>query len=108
MAAGVYRYRMTRELELSGELGVGVVWWTGVGEESPFVKPDPGSTNVPGTSGALAMPSVLVGVAAIYRLPYRLFVYAQPALTYSATATDGLTISSVSRIDLAIGVGYAL
>jgi len=107
MAAGVYRYRLTRELELSGEIGIGVIWLTGVGEESPFVKPDAGGT-VPGTSGALAMPSVSLGVAAIYRLPYRIFVYGQPGFTFSKTATDGLTISSVSRFDFALGVGYAL
>jgi hypothetical protein len=109
MAAGVYRYRLTRELELSGEIGVGVVWMTGIGEESPFVQPEAGTTgNVPGTSGALAMPSVSLGVAAIYRLPYRIFVYGQPGFLFSKTATDGLTISSVSRFDFALGVGYAL
>jgi hypothetical protein len=104
LATGTYRYRLTEAFELSGELGVGIVWWSGLGANNPF------TVDGSGANGAVPMPSLMLGVAAIYRLPRRLFVFAEPAYLFSKTTSDGLSsaVSSVSRFDIALGVGYSL
>jgi hypothetical protein len=104
LATGTYRYRVMPELDVQGELGVGIVWWSGIGTGNPFTV-----DNV-GASGPIPMPSFLVGLGANYRLPHNVFVFAEPALVVSKTTGDGLTaaVSSVLRFDLALGLGYTL
>lgn len=104
MATGAYRYRLTPAFDLSGELGLGVVWWSGLGDGNPF------TVDAVGANGAVPMPSLQLGVNAIYRLPRRVFVFAQPSFLYSKTTSDGLSsaVSAVSRFEIAFGVGYAL
>ena len=104
LVGGTYRYRVIPELDVQGELGAGVVWWTGLGAANPF------TVGGAGASGAVPMPSFLVGVGANYRLPHSVFVFAEPALVVSKTTSDGLSsaVSSVLRFDLAVGIGYAL
>jgi hypothetical protein len=104
LATGTYRYRLATDLDIAGELGAGVVWWSGLGDQNPF------TTNAVGATGAVPMPSLLVGVGVIYHLPAHLTVFAEPTFLFSKTTGDGLSsaISSVSRLDLAFGVGYSI
>jgi hypothetical protein len=104
LATGTYRYRLAPNFDIAGELGGGVIWWSGLGEHNPFTAGGVGAT------GAVPMPSLLLGVGAIYHLPAHFSVFAQPTFLLSKTTSDGLSsaISSVSRFDLAFGVGYAI
>ncbi|HET6146119.1 MAG TPA: hypothetical protein VFH68_01195 [Polyangia bacterium] len=104
LATGTYRYRLAPSFDIAGEVGGGVVWWSGLGEQNPFTAGGVGAT------GAVPMPSLLLGVGAIYHLPAHLSVFAKPTFLLSKTTGDGLTsaISSVSRFDLAFGVGYSI
>jgi tetratricopeptide (TPR) repeat protein len=104
LASATYRYRAAPALDVYGELGAGVLWWSGLGPANPF------TIDGVGASGPVPMPSLLVGVGAAYHVMDRLFVFAEPAYLLSKTTGAGLTaaISSISRFDLALGVGYAL
>ena len=104
LANGTYRYRVAPAFDLMGELGAGVVWWSGLGEQNPF------TTDGVAATGAVPMPSLLLGVGAVYHLPYNLSIFAEPTFLLSKTTGEGLSsaISSVSRFDIAFGVGYAI
>jgi len=104
MVGGTYRYRVIPELDVKGELGAGVVWWSGLGNANPF------TVGGAGASGPVPMPSLLVGLGADYRLPHDIFVFAEPTLVASKTTGDGLTaaVSSVLRLEIALGIGYTL
>jgi hypothetical protein len=104
MATGTYHRRVAKMLELSGELGLGAVWWSGIGEQNPFTAAGAAAT------GPVPMPSLLIGVGAIYHLPRRFMVFVEPTFLFSKTTGDGLTstVSSVTRFDLALGVGYRI
>jgi hypothetical protein len=81
-----------------------VIWWSGLGEQNPFTAGGVGAT------GAVPMPSLLLGVGAVYHLPAHFSIFAEPTFLLSKTTGDGLSsaVSSVSRFDLAFGVGYAI
>ncbi len=104
LANGTYRYRVAPAFDLMGEVGAGVVWWSGLGEQNPF------TTEGVAATGAVPMPSLLLGVGAVYHLPYNLSIFAEPTFLLSKTTGEGLSsaISSVSRFDIAFGVGYAI
>jgi Tetratricopeptide repeat len=104
LATGTYRYRIATDFDLAGEVGGGVVWWSGLGDMNPFTNGGAGAT------GAVPMPSLLLGVGAVYHLPANFSVFAQPTFLLSKTTGDGLSsaVSSVNRFDLAFGVGYSI
>lgn len=104
LVTGRYRYRIAPHFDLAGEVGGGVIWWSGLGDQNPFTAEGVGAT------GAVPMPSLLLGVGAIYHLPAHFSLFAEPTFLLSKTTGDGLSsaISSVSRFDLAFGVGYAI
>jgi Tetratricopeptide repeat len=104
LATGIYRYRLAPHLDIAGEVGAGVVWWSGLADQNPF------TTDGVGASGPVPMPSLLLGVGVIYHLPASFTVFAEPTFLLSKTTGDGLSsaISSVSRFDLAFGVGYSI
>ena len=104
LVTGKYRYRIASNFDLAGEVGGGVVWWSGLGEQNPFTAQGVGAT------GAVPMPSLLLGVGAVYHLPAHFSLFAEPTFLLSKTTGDGLSsaIFSVSRFDLAFGVGYAI
>jgi len=56
------------------------------------------------------MPSLLLGVGGVYHVLPNFSVFFEPTFLLSKTTGDGLTsaISSVSRFELAFGVGYAI
>jgi hypothetical protein len=104
LATGTYRYRLVPAVDIAGEVGGGVVWWSGLGASNPF------TTDGVGATGPVPMPSLLLGVGVVYHLPGNFTVFAEPTFLLSKTTGDGLSsaISSVSRFDLAFGVGYSI
>ncbi len=104
LADGDYRFRIAPGFDLLGEVGAGVVWWSGIGANNPF------TTDGVAATGAVPMPSLLLGLGAVYHLLPNLSVFFEPTFLLSKTTGDGLTsaISSVSRFDLAFGVGYGI
>ncbi len=104
IASATYRYRVLPALDIAGEVGGGILWWSGLGEQNPFTSEGVAAT------GAVPMPSLLLGIGAIYHLPAHFSIFAQPTFVLSKTTGDGLSsqISSVSRFDLAFGVGYSI
>jgi hypothetical protein len=104
LADGNYRFRIAPGFDLLGEVGAGVVWWSGLGSNNPF------TTDGVAATGAVPMPSLLLGLGAAYHVLPNLAVFFEPTFLLSKTTGDGLTsaISSVSRFDLAFGVGYSI
>jgi opacity protein-like surface antigen len=104
LADGDYRFRIAPGFDLLGEVGAGVVWWSGIGANNPF------TTDGVAATGAVPMPSLLLGLGAVYHLLPSLSIFFEPTFLLSKTTGDGLTsaVSSVSRFDLAFGVGYAI
>jgi len=88
------------QVDVVGELGAGVVWWSGIEEGNPFTQDGAGAT------GAIPMPSFRLSAGVRYRLPAPVFLYAQPAFTWCKT-TSGLSdsVSSITRFELPLGVG---
>jgi len=103
-ADGDYRFRIAPGFDLLGEVGAGVVWWSGIGDQNPF------TTGAVAATGAVPMPSLLLGVGGVYHVLPNFSVFFEPTFLLSKTTGDGLTsaISSVSRFELAFGVGYAI
>ena len=104
MATGTVRYRVAPAVDLHGELGLGAVWWSGLGAMNPF------TVGGAASSGPIPMPSFLIGLGASYVIGNGLFVFAEPAFLFSKTTGAGLSdgVSSVLRFDLAFGLGYAI
>jgi tetratricopeptide (TPR) repeat protein len=104
LASAKYRYRLAPSFDIAGEVGGGVVWWSGLADQNPF------TTDAVAATGAVPMPSLLLGVGAIYHLSTHVSLFAQPTFLLSKTTGDGLSsaISSVSRIDLAFGLGFSI
>ena len=87
-------------LHAIGDLGLGVIWWSGLGSKNPFTV-----SGVPAT-GAIAMPTVRIAAGLQYDLPRHFFVYLLPAYTFSKT-TSGIesVVSHVGLIDIPLGIG---
>jgi hypothetical protein len=102
MLGARYLYRVTQELGLGADLGVGVIWWDGLGAGNPF------TVDQVAASGPVPMPSLQVGLRAEYALSPGFFLALSPELLWSKTTSDGLTmsVSSVRRIDIYAGAGY--
>jgi hypothetical protein len=94
---------LSRRISVAGELLAGIVWWAGLGEGNPFTEDGVAASGpVPMASARLA-----IGLQ-VHLLPARLFAYLQPALAFYKPLDDGLgrSISSVTTVDLPIGIGY--
>jgi len=98
-------YTVAPKIGLRGDLGIGVNALGGISDMgNPFTQ------NGAGTTGALGMLAVRVGVAADYAVtPNVLITVAPIAFTYSP-AKDGLRsdIKSLTRLDFMLGVGYRM
>ncbi len=104
MADGDYRFRIAPGFDLLGEVGAGVVWWSGIGANNPF------TTDGVAATGAVPMPSLLLGLGGVYHVLPNFSVFFEPTFLLSKTTGDGLTsaISTVSRFDIAFGIGYQI
>jgi hypothetical protein len=94
---------LSRRISVAGELLAGIVWWAGLGDGNPFTEDGVAASGpVPMASARLA-----IGLQ-VHLWPARLFAYVQPALTFHKPLDDGLgrSISSVTTVDLPIGIGY--
>ncbi len=98
-----YAYRVIEPLAVGGGIGLGVIWWAGLGEDNPFTV-----TGAVVSGGAIPMPSLALSLHADYELTPHLFARFSPQLLLSKTTSAGLTgsVSSVRRFDLDFGVGY--
>jgi len=106
LASVRYLYGIAPGWKLGGGVGGGVVFWSGLDEGNPF------TLEGVAPSGAIALPSLTLSLRAELRLTDALFVALTPELVWSkipssaGNAISGV-ISSVTRFDLAAGVGYA-
>jgi hypothetical protein len=98
-------YLVTPRIGLRGDVGVGALIFGGISEAgNPFT--DMGAP----TSGALTMLAVRAGVSADYAITPNIYATVAPfAFTYSP-AKSGLRsdISSLTRMDFMVGVGYRM
>lgn len=106
LASVRYVYGLTPELKLGGGLEAGYVFWAGLDEGNPF------TVQGIAPSGAIGMPTVAVNVRGEYRLVEGLFVAVTPELLWSkvpSSAGNALAdvISSVTRFDLTVSLGYS-
>ncbi len=108
MANGGATYEVARNLGLRGDLGLGVLWFSGI-SESPFTR-DP-MTGVPReTDGPLPMFHLRIGVSADYAITPNIVATATP-LTFSySPAKSGLekSIGAITALDFMIGLGYRM
>lgn len=99
-----YLSALTPALKLGGGLEGGVLFWSGLDEGNPF------TLQGVAPSGAIALPSVAVNLRGEYRFTGGLFLTLTPALGWSkipSSAGNAIAgvISSITRVDVAAGVG---
>jgi tetratricopeptide (TPR) repeat protein len=98
-------YFVAPKIGLRGDLGVGMLIFSGIGDAgNPFTE-----GGAP-TSGALTMLAVRAAVSADYLITNNVFATLTPlAFTYSPPK-DGLRsdIKSITRLDFMVGVGYRM
>lgn len=98
-------YSVAPKIGLRGDVGIGANVFSGISDMgSPFTQ------NGAGTTGALGMLAVRVGVAVDYAVTPNVLVTVAPiAFTYSP-AKDGLRsdIKSLNRLDFMLGLGYRM
>ena len=94
-------YQLNPKLDLRGDLGAGMLIFSGV-SESPF------TDNAP-TSGALTMFHLRVGAAVEYAITPNVIAALSPAFSYSPPK-EGLRddIKSITAIDFMAGIGYRM
>jgi hypothetical protein len=96
-------YHVAPKFGLRGDVGVGVLLFTGV-SESPF------TANAPVDGGALSMFHLRVGLSADYAItPNVIATLAPIAFSYSPPK-DGLSedIKSITALDFMVGLGYRM
>jgi len=105
LADAAATYAVTPKIGLRGDLGAGVLVFSGIDDMgNPFTQ-DGAST-----SGALAMAAVRFGISGDYAITQNLIATLAPfAVTYSP-AKSGLRsdISSIVRLDFMLGIGYRM
>jgi hypothetical protein len=104
LANGSVGYPVIPKLNVRGELGMGVQWWTGLKAGNPF------TMDFAETTGALGMFNLRFALGAEYLVTRNIVVTATlPGISYSPAPSnmrDGL--SSVTRIEFLVGAGYKM
>ena len=96
-------YDVIPKLAVRGDLGLGAASFNGIQQMgSPFTK------NGVGTSGALGMFALRLGLSADYAITPNLFATATPFALSFSPASSGLVFSSLVRLDFMVGVGYRM
>ncbi len=98
-------YQVAPKISLRGDLGVGLLLFSGV-SESPF-------TDFAETTGTLSMPHVRIGVSGDYAITPNVIATVTPfAFSYSpgkeGLRVNGQDISAITAIDFMVGVGYRM
>jgi hypothetical protein len=96
VAAAVYP--VANNLSLRGELGVGIVSLSGLGEGNPISSMR--------QAQSFTLPSVRFGVAVDYAVTPNLFAYASPFSIAFSPGTDDMYAGNLREIDVLFGVGY--
>jgi tetratricopeptide (TPR) repeat protein len=98
-------YAVAPKIGLRGDLGVGIMAFSGISEMgNPFTE------GGAATSGALTMLAVRVGVSADYAITPNLVATVMPIAFSFSPAKTGLRedASSITRLDFMLGVGYRM
>ena len=93
-------YNVHPKVALRGDLGVGIVHLGGLAEGNPFT-----DTREP---GSFTMLSVRVGAAVEYFITPNVMATLQPFAFAYSPVPDDLFMSSLTEIDVALGVGYRM
>lgn len=98
-------FSVAPKVSLRGELGLGLLLFSGV-SESPF-------TDFAETTGTLSMPLVRLGISADFALTPNVIATVAPFAFQYSPGKDGLRaegkdISSITAIDFMVGVGYRM
>lgn len=99
-------YEVAPKFGLRGDLGVGMLVFSGV-SESPF-------TSFAPTSGSLSMLHVRVGVSADYAITPNVVATLTPIAFSYSPAKEGLStvmggeISAITALDIMVGIGYRM
>lgn len=98
-------YSVAPKIGLRGDLGVGIMAFTGIAEMgNPFTE------GGAATSGALTMLAVRVGASADYAITPNLIATVMPIAFSFSPAKTGLRedASSITRLDFMVGLGYRM
>ncbi len=97
-------YTVAPKIGIRADLGVGVLLFNGINAGNPFTMDEAGTT------GALAMFAVRAGLSADYEITSNLIVTVAPIAFSYSPAKAGLSsdISSITRFDLMLGLGYRM
>jgi len=98
-------YQVAPKFSLRGDLGLGLLLFSGV-SESPF-------TDFAETTGTLSMPHVRIGISGDYAITPNVIATLTPFAFSFSPGKDGLRvegedISSITAIDFMVGVGYRM
>jgi hypothetical protein len=96
-AVGSARYPVAPQITVRGELGLGVVMLGGLVDGNPL--------STTRASASYTLPNVRVGAAADYAITPNILATVSPAFGYSPGAS-GMYASSLTELDLVVGVGY--
>jgi hypothetical protein len=101
LAAARLMRALTPKLTVGGGLGVGVLWWSGLGENNPFVDQDID------VNGAVPMPTFELGLRGEWTMRPDFFLAFAPQALYSIP-TSGLSngFDGLWRLDVTVGAGY--
>ena len=98
-------FMVAPKIGLRGDLGVGIMAFTGISEMgNPFTQ------NGAATSGALTMLAVRVAASADYAITPNIVATVMPIAFSFSPAKSGLRddVSSITRLDFMLGVGYRM
>jgi hypothetical protein len=97
-------YAVARKIGIHADVGAGVLWFGGLAEGNPFTE---GQME---TSGALGMFNLRVAATIDYAVTPNFLVVATPIAFSYSPPKDGLVedISSLTRLDFMLGVGYRM
>jgi hypothetical protein len=104
LANAAATYAVTPKLGFRGDLGIGVLMFSGIASGNPF------TTNGAGTTGALGMFALRVSASIDYAITNSVVATIAP-LTFSySPASSGLvdTIKSFARVDVLLGLGVRM
>jgi opacity protein-like surface antigen len=93
-------YRMDDKLGVHCDAGIGVAMLRGLENDNPF-------TNM-GKAGAFTMFSFRIGVAAEYAVTSNVVATVAPLSLAFSPAPKGLVITSLSQLDVLVGLGYRM
>jgi hypothetical protein len=103
-ANGGVRYEVAPKLGVRGDLGAGLLVFSGLDQGNPFTQ------GGAGTTGALSMFHLRIAVSADYLLSPNLAVTLTPFAFGYSPAKSGLRddISAITSIDFLVGLGYRM